>query len=180
MIETNFTVKSLDADIPLVQYRLFPKNPIYFILENLRSAFNVGAIFRLGDALRVRAIYLCGYTATPPHVKLARTSMGAVDYVPWEYFKNAREALLKLKENHISVFAAETTTSAIPYNKLDYPSPVGIVFGNEALGIERATLALCDKLIEIPMNGFKNSLNVATAAAVIGYKILETPVQGQE
>ena len=85
--ETNFPVRSLDADISLQEYAKLPKTPLYFVLDNLRSAFNVGSIFRLADILRVKGLLLCGTTAFPPHLKLAKTSMGAVDYVPWQRFE---------------------------------------------------------------------------------------------
>ena len=85
-METGFEVRSRDAAIPLDDFRRLPRRPLYIILDNLRSAFNVGAIFRTCDALRVNGLFLCGYTAFPPHSKLAKTSLGAIEYVPWKKF----------------------------------------------------------------------------------------------
>ena len=171
-IETNFEVRSLDAKIPLDEYNRLPKNPLYIILDNLRSAFNVGAIFRLCDAMRVEGLFLCGYTASPPHIKLAKTSLGTIDYVPWKKFAGTAEAVLYLKEKGVPVWAAETTSTSKPYDAMTYPDRLGVVFGNEALGVSREVLDLCDELVEIPVYGFKNSLNVATSCAVIGCRIL--------
>jgi 23S rRNA (guanosine2251-2'-O)-methyltransferase len=172
-IETNFEVRSRDAAISLEEYNLLPKNPLYIILDNLRSAFNVGAIFRLCDVMRVEGLFLCGYTAFPPHNKLAKTSLGTIDFVPWKKFDSASEAVLFLRERGVPVWAAETTSKSRAYDAVDYPPRLGMVFGNEALGVEKEVLDLCDDVVEIPVYGFKNSLNVATSCAVIGCKILE-------
>jgi 23S rRNA (guanosine2251-2'-O)-methyltransferase len=166
--ETNFKVRSFDATISYEAYRELPKNPLYLILDNLRSAFNVGSIFRLCDSLRVKGLFLCGSTAYPPHVKLEKTSMGTVNYVPWKRFEETKDAVLILKKENIPVWAAETTPLAKPYTAPCYPEELGIVFGNEALGVSSAVMRLCDAFVEIPMYGFKNSINVAAACAVIG------------
>ena len=172
-METNFHVRSFDMQVPLEQYAALEKNPLYIILDNLRSAFNVGSIFRLCDAMRVSGLFLCGYTASPPHLKLDKTSLGTIDYVPWKKFDTTVEAVNYLKDKGIAVWAAETTSSSVPYTKAEYPSPLGIVFGNEALGVSRDVLDLCDELVEIPLYGFKNSINVAASCAVIGFAAIE-------
>jgi len=172
-METNFEVRTLDAQISLDQYHQLPKNPIYVILDNLRSAFNVGSIFRACDSLRVSGLFLCGYTACPPHIKLAKTSLGTIDYVPWKKFAGTSEAVQFLKDRGIPVWAAETTSSSIPLGRAECPPEVGIVFGNEALGVGREVLDLCDKIVEIPTYGFKNSLNVAASCALVSFTVLE-------
>jgi 23S rRNA (guanosine2251-2'-O)-methyltransferase len=171
--ETNFEVRSFDADMPLAEYNLLPKHPLYIILDNLRSAFNVGAIFRTGDALRVSGLFLCGSTAFPPHIKLEKTSLGTIDYVPWKRFERTIDSVRFLKGQGIPVWAAETTSASQPYHTMVYPPRLGVVFGNEALGVEREVLEECDELIEIPLSGFKNSLNVATACGIIGFRAME-------
>ena len=173
-METSFAVRSFDANITVEEYRKLPKNPLYVILDNLRSAFNVGAVFRLCDGMRVSELYLCGYTAAPPHVKLEKTSLGTTKYVPWKRFATTLEAVAYLKARGIAVWAAETTSRSMDYRTAAFPRELGIVFGNEALGIDDTVLAACDLLIEIPLFGFKNSLNVATSCAVIGFKALES------
>jgi 23S rRNA (guanosine2251-2'-O)-methyltransferase len=176
-IETNFEVRSLDAAISPEDYGKLPKNPLYIVLDNLRSAFNVGAIFRLCDVMRVSGLFLCGITACPPHAKLEKTSLGTIAYVPWKKFDSAREAVLHLKKQGIPVWAAETATTSRRYDSVEVPAKVGVVFGNEALGVSRDVLEVCDEFVEIPVYGFKNSLNVATSCAVIGYKIIESMEQ---
>jgi 23S rRNA (guanosine2251-2'-O)-methyltransferase len=172
-IETNFEVRSKDAAISLAEYVRLPKNPLYIILDNLRSAFNVGAIFRLCDVMRVSGLFLCGYTAFPPNAKLEKTSMGTIDYVPWKKFDSTQDAVIFLREQRIPVWAAETSSGSKSYDTALYPPELGIVFGNEALGVSREVLDLCSEVVEIPVFGFKNSLNVATSCAVIGFKVLE-------
>ena len=177
-IETNFEVRTLDAAISPDDYRRLPKNPLYIILDNLRSAFNVGAIFRTCDALRVSGLYLCGYTAFPPHDKLAKTSLGTIDFVPWKHFASAKEAVQSLQAEGVPVWAAETTTTSKPYCAVPYPSRLGIVFGNEALGVSGEALDICDAIIEISLFGFKNSLNVATSCGIIGFRAIEAMAGG--
>ena len=173
-METNFDVRSFDSSIPLDEYRALPKNPLYIILDNLRSAFNVGSIFRLCDAFRVKGLFLCGYTAAPPNKKLLKTSLGTIDYVPWKRFETTREAVEWLKAQQVPVWAAETTSLSKPLHEVMFPPEVGIIFGNEALGVEKEILEMCDQLIEIPLYGFKNSINVAASCAVVGFRAIET------
>ena len=170
---TMMEVRRYDATITVDEYRALPKNPLYVILDNLRSAFNVGAIFRLCDTLRVNGLFLCGYTAFPPHIKLEKTSLGTIDYVPWKRFEKTVDAVRYLQNMGVPVWAAETTTKSKIYTDVKYPSPLGIVFGNEALGVSHDVLDICDDLVEIPLYGFKNSMNVATSCAVIGFKVIE-------
>ena len=172
-METNFEVRSFDAEITKEAYDRLPKLPLYFVLDNLRSAFNVGSIFRTCDILRVTGLFLCGYTACPPHAKLEKTALGTIDYVPWRYFDTAVEAVGCLQGLGVEVWAAETTSGSVPYIEAEFPAELAIVLGNEALGVSNGVLDLCDGLIEIPTRGYKNSLNVASACAVLGFKALE-------
>jgi len=172
--ETNFEVRSFDADIPLDEYAKLPKTPLYIILDNLRSAFNVGSVFRLCDALRVKGLFLCGYTAHPPHLKLDKTSLGTINYVPWKTFGTALEAVRHLRRKNVPVWAAETTSKSADYRDAVYPAELGIVFGNEALGVSGEVLDEVDRIIEIPLRGYKNSINVAASCAVIGFRFVES------
>jgi tRNA G18 (ribose-2'-O)-methylase SpoU len=112
-------------------------------------------------------------------VKLAKTSLGTIDYVPWKHFETALEAVQFLKgrgipgKPGIPVWAAETTSRSKPYYQMSYPPELGLVFGNEALGVSREVLEVCDEIIEIPLYGFKNSLNVATSVGIIGFRAIE-------
>lgn len=176
---TALQVRSLDADISLQEYEKLVKNPLYIILDNLRSAFNVGAIFRTCDALRVSGLFLCGYTAYPPHIKLQKTSMGTIDYVPWKHFDKTVDAVKYLQDQGIPVWAAETTSHSQSFYDANYPGKLGVVFGNEALGVSRQVVDMCDNLIEIPQWGFKNSLNVAISCGIIGFRAVKKMVNQQ-
>ena len=172
-METNFEVRTHDIAISPEEYAKLPKHPLYIILDNLRSAFNVGSIFRLCDTMRVSGLYLCGYTAYPPHLKLDKTSLGTIPFVPWKHFETTEEAVLDLQKEGVTVWAAETTSHSVAFQDAPVPKVLGIVFGNEALGVTQEVMDLCDGLIEIPTFGYKNSLNVATSCSVLGYVMLD-------
>ena len=153
-----------------MEYARLGKHPLYLVLDNLRSAFNVGAIFRTADAARIAGVLTCGYTAHPPHKKLDKTALGTLDFVPTRHFETSSHALDYLRDEGIAVWALETTSHSVCYTEVDYPQPLALVI-NEALGVERATLERCDQMLEIPMYGYKNSLNVAGAAAVACFEV---------
>ncbi len=171
-IETHYEVRSRDSTLSPEEFRCLPRRPVYLVLDNLRSAFNVGAIFRLADAARAAAVITCGYTAHPPHPKLEQTSLGTHRSVPWHHCPQTLDAVRQLHQSGVQVLAVETASPATPFHRFDYHLPVGLVFGNEALGVEPAVLAACAGVIEIPVAGYKNSINVATAAAIVLYELL--------
>ena len=171
-IETFYQVRSRDSELPPEEFVRLARRPIHIVLDNLRSAFNVGAIFRLADAVRATAVIPCGYTAHPPHQKLEQTALGTTGSVPWRWFETTTGAIAVMKRENIQVIALETVTGAIPFNRFSYRFPVAVVLGNEALGVSQEVLRLCDGFVEIPVFGYKNSLNVATAAAVVLYELL--------
>ena len=150
-----------------------PRRPVHVMLDNLRSAFNVGSIFRTADAGAAAHLHLCGMTAHPPHKKLEKTALGAFDYVPWTYYERNRDCVDALKEQHIPVVAIETTDDAVPYTQFSFPQPVAIVFGNEENGVNERVLRRCDAVVQIPMAGYKKSMNVATAFGIILFAILD-------
>ncbi len=149
-----------------------PRQPIHVMLDNLRSAFNVGSIFRTADAGAVEHLHLCGMTAHPPHKKLEKTALGAFDYVPWTYYERNRDCLDALKARDIPIVAVETMDNAVDYQEFCWPQPVAVVFGNEEHGVNDRVLRRCDAIVEIPMSGYKKSINVATAFGIILYGIL--------
>lgn len=160
------------AGLPEEARREVVRNPVHMVLDNLRSAYNVGSIFRTSDAGAVEHMYLCGMTAHPPHKKLEKTALGAFDYVPWTYYERTVDALDALGERGIHRVAVEVTAGAHSLMDYDWPSPVALVFGNEVTGIDERVLRRCDAAVRIPMQGHKNSLNVATAAGVVLFEIL--------
>ena len=165
------TIFKKDKDITPEDFLKRKRNPIYVILDNLRSAYNVGAIFRTGDAFLVEKLLLCGITAHPPNSKLKKTAMSSERYVPWEYIRETSDVLHSLKEKGIKILCCERTQNSTPLGVFRPTFPCAVVFGNEAEGLPENVLALSDEIIEIPMRGFKNSLNVATTVGIVLHEI---------
>ncbi|MCJ7813370.1 RNA methyltransferase [bacterium] len=170
-METKFEVRSFRSKLTPEDFVKIPRCPITIILDNLRSAFNVGSIVRTADCALVEKVYFCGITAHPPHQKLDKTSVGAMPYVPWEYKKTVNEAVCELKNRSIPVIGLELTSRSQLIWKYSFPMPVGLILGNEALGVSQEALAVADEIIEIPMLGYKNSINVAVALGIAIYEI---------
>ena len=170
--ESGFDVRGRDLDISPDEYARRPKFPVVLVLDNLRSAFNVGALFRVADTARLAGLLTCGHTAHPPHPRLDKTALGSLDYVATRHYPTTEEAVGRLRQDGVPVWALETTSRSRHYARVSYPRPVALVLGNEALGVQPPVLESCDDLIEVPVFGFKNSLNVAAAAAVVVYEIL--------
>ncbi len=149
-------------------------NPeITIILDRLRSAHNTGNIFRLADAVGAREILCCGYTPFPPHPKLAKTAMGAEQTVKFRHFENSVDAVKTMRsEGAAQILAVETGPNGICAWEKKYEFPLGLVFGNEALGILPETISICDGIVNLPMFGFKNSINVGNCAAAVLYSVL--------
>ncbi|MFM7671181.1 MAG: RNA methyltransferase [Bacteroidota bacterium] len=150
------------------------KFPLILILENIRSAYNVGSAFRTADAFQVEAIYLTGYTAFPPHKEIRKTALGAEDSVAWRHFPDAVTAVERARSAGYRVLAVEQTTDSIFLQDLR-PGPdekVALVFGNEVTGVEPETIKIADGCLEIPQGGMKHSLNVATALGVVVWEFV--------
>ena len=146
------------------------KVPLYFVLENIRSAFNVGSIFRLADCLAAEAIYLCGYTPTPENEALEKTSLGTLANTSWKQFAHLNEALLDLQKKQVQILALETAEKSRDLYSLDLQKPTAFVVGNERFGLEPSTLQLCDAVVKIPTFGLKKSLNVSNALSIASYE----------
>ncbi len=159
------------------EFKESPKTPVIAVLENVRSAYNVGSVFRTADAFLIEAIYITGYTAKPPHKEIKKTALGAEETVTWKYFPSAKEAIHELKENGYRVFAVEQVENSISLEKFDAEDKVAVIFGNEVSGVEQSTIALCDGTLEIPQLGMKHSLNIATAAGVVLWEMVRKKIQ---
>ncbi len=143
---------------------------IIILLDNIRSVYNVGSIFRSSDGAGVSKIILCGISATPSHPKVVKTSLGAEKSVDWEYENDALAAIQKLKVQNYKIICAETAENPTLYNETDYGEKSVIVFGHEVDGINPDILQLADLIVSIPMHGVKESLNVSVACGIIAYE----------
>ena len=142
------------------------KFPLYLVLDNLRSVFNVGAIFRTAECFGIAKIYCCGYTPLPSSKKIAKSAMGTENLVEWEHFENTLDALKSIRENKIKIYGLELTSQSKNINNFTPNLPAALILGNEALGISESILKKCDEILYIPLYGSKNSLNVSSAATV--------------
>ncbi len=143
------------------------KLPLVLIVDNLRSAFNVGSIFRIAECFGVAHLYLCGYTATPEQEKLQKSAMGTSELVSWSWHARAVEVLEDLKHKGYHLYALETSDSAVSLDAFAFPKEnTALIFGNERYGLESDLLRLCEAVVEIPCQGRKNSLNVAVSLGV--------------
>ncbi|HJW30429.1 MAG TPA: RNA methyltransferase [Saprospiraceae bacterium] len=153
----------------LEAYKRQAKMRIILLLDNIRSGLNVGAIFRTADAFAVEAIYTCGITVHPPHPEIMKTALGATESVNWTHFDTTIEAIQQIKAKQYSLIAIEQTDRSISLEQFnpDQRFAAALVFGNEMRGISPEVLQACDMAIEIPQQGIKHSLNVATSAGIV-------------
>ncbi len=147
--------------------------PLYTMLDNIRSMYNVGSIFRSSDGAFLRKLFITGFTPTPEKDEVRKTALGAIESVPWEYAKDPTFILQQLKKANVSILALEHTSESIPYYKLTPDVfPACIVVGNEITGISDNILEYVDRAIEIPMYGTKQSLNVAVAYGIVLFDLV--------
>lgn len=146
--------------------------PIFGLLDNVRSVWNVGSMFRTADAAGLGGLYLCGMTATPPRSDMEKTALGATETVPWDYWRDAAEAIAALRAKGVAIVALEQTADARPYDDFPCSFPACFVVGHEVRGVSRKVLDLADHRVEIPMAGVKRSLNVAVSFGVMAYRLL--------
>jgi len=151
------------------------KNPIYIILDNVMDTYNIGAIFRLADAVAAKKVLLCGESETPPNSRIKKASIDTTNWVNWEYFDSTTKAIKSLKEevSNISIIAIEQNKKSVNYTNVNYKLPVALVVGHETLGVSDEVLKLCDFIIEIPMYGVNISLNVMVSLGIVLYKVVE-------
>lgn len=151
------------------EFKQRDKIPLVVVLDNVRSLNNVGSVFRTSDAFIVKAVYLCGITACPPHVEIHKTALGAEETVDWTYFKDAIEAVNKLKENGYTVCSIEQTKGSVMLDKLqlDKHKKYAVILGNEVKGVQQTVVDNSDLCVEIPQFGTKHSLNVSVTAGII-------------
>lgn len=154
------------------EFRDAEKLPLVVVLDDVRSMYNVGSVFRTGDAFRIEAVYLCGISATPPSTEIHKTALGAEDSVCWRYFPSATEAVDELHGAGYEVYAVEQAEGSVMLHDFSPESGrrYAVVLGNEVKGVHQEVIDRCDGCIEIPQFGTKHSMNVSVTAGIIIYE----------
>ena len=156
------------------QFKSAAKTPIIVILDNIRSLNNVGSFFRTSDSFRIKKIYLCGITATPPHKDIQKTALGSTESVAWEYVEDCTALVSDLNQQGVQTYAIEQTENAIMLNEFSLPQgPIAVIFGNEVKGVQQKVVDLCHGVLEIPQIGTKHSLNIAVSAGVVLWDLFQ-------
>lgn len=151
------------------------KNPIYIIVDNVLDTYNIGAIFRLADAVAVSKVYLCAGAETPPNHRIKKASINTTEWVDWEYYEKATDAIDSLRKEvpGVQVVAVELTDTSVPYDTFDFALPTALVVGHETDGVGEDTIKACDGVVELPMFGVNISLNVMVSLGITLYQVIE-------
>lgn len=151
------------------QYKALPESGLVVVLDNIRSAHNVGSIFRSSDAFKVDKVYLCGISAVPPSAEIHKTALGAEDSVPWEHCAETLQVVQWLREEGYTIISIEQTSDSVMLDKFEKAEneKYAIILGNEVDGVDQAVVDASDFSIEIPQYGTKHSLNVSVAAGIV-------------
>ncbi len=158
------------------EFKVAKKFPVVAVLENIRSAHNVGSVFRTADAFLIDSLIITGYTAQPPHKEIKKTALGAEDSVDWKYFSTTTEAIEFLRNENYTIYAVEQVEQRILLEDLpkNANEKLAFIFGNEVSGVEDTSISLCDGCIEIPQFGIKHSLNISVAAGIVLWQAIQS------
>lgn len=151
------------------------KNPVYIIVDNVLDTYNIGAIFRLADAVAVDKVFLCGETETPPNHRIKKASINTTEWVDWEYSPSAVEAIATIRafDPEVTVYAIEQNERSVPYDKVDYSFPAALIIGHETTGVSKEALDASDAIVEMPMWGVNISLNVMVSLGIVLYQVMQ-------
>jgi len=161
--------------LTIEEFRQVEKLPLVVVLDDVRSMYNVGSVFRTADAFRVERLCLCGISCTPPATEIHKTALGAEDAVTWEYYQTALEAVESLKAEGYEVLAVEQVehSTKLQNFQAEGGKKYAVVLGNEVKGVHQEVVDACDGCLEIPQSGTKHSMNVSVTAGIIIYKFAE-------
>lgn len=161
--------------ISVEEFKATEKIPVVVILDNIRSMYNIGSVFRTADAFLIEKIYLCGITATPPHKEIRKTALGATESVEWEYVKDIPELIQDLKEKNFQILSIEQTQGSRNLSEVAVESngKFAVIFGNEVDGVQQEVINQSDFCIEIPQGGTKHSLNVSVCAGIVLWEMFK-------
>lgn len=155
--------------VSVKEYKELPESGIVLVLDNIRSAHNVGSAFRTADSFKVDKVYLCGICAVPPSAEIHKSALGAEDSVEWEHVDDTMDAISRLKADGYTIVSAEQAVSSVMLDKFrpDADGKYAVVFGNEVAGVRQDVVDASDIILEIPQYGTKHSLNVSVSVGVI-------------
>jgi len=159
----------------LDEIEVIKRNDIYIVLDNVLDTYNIGAIFRLADAIAARQVIICGQSETPPNSRIQKASVGTWQWTPWSYAKTALEAIdnLRLTIDDLKVVSIELDSRAVNYDSYDYPLPLALVVGHESDGVSKKVLEISDAIVQLPQLGINKSLNVMVSLGIVLYEALE-------
>ena len=167
------------------EFKAAEKLPLIVVLDNVRSLYNVGSVFRTADAFRAEAVWLCGVTGCPPNAEIHKTALGGEDSVDWRYFKDTEEAVRELHEKGYFVWSVEQVEGSTKLDRLSESplfnpdAPAAVILGNEVKGVQQSIVDMSDGCLEIPQYGTKHSLNVSITAGIVIWEFAkrQTPPQ---
>jgi tRNA G18 (ribose-2'-O)-methylase SpoU len=157
------------------EYQTSEKLPLVVVLDDVRSMYNIGSVFRTADSFRVEAVYLCGICQTPPSTEIHKTALGAEESVSWKYFQTALEAVSELKKEGYEVLSVEQVehSTKLQHFVANPEKKYAIVMGNEVKGVKQEVVDASDGCLEIPQLGTKHSMNVSVTSGIVIYKFAE-------
>lgn len=161
--------------VNVATFKAQDKTPLVIVLDNVRSALNVGSAFRTADAFALEKLYLCGITATPPHREILKTAIGATESMDWVYHKETEEAVMELKSQGFQILAVEQATDSVPLQSFRPTAgqKYALVFGNEVKGVGEEVMELIDACLEVPQFGTKHSLNISVCLGVVVWDLFK-------
>ncbi len=177
-------IKTVEMDrLTVEQFKEAQKLPLVVVLDDVRSLYNVGAVFRSADAFLLEGVYLCGITACPPHQEIHKTALGAEDSVDWRHFDRTEDAVVALQQQGYHVYAIEQVHGSTMLQQFgaelqrhaagaSAPKGYAVVLGNEVKGVKQIVVDMADGCLEIPQWGTKHSLNVSTTAGIVMWEMV--------
>ena len=157
------------------QIQSVKKNPVYIIIDNVLDTYNIGAIFRLADAVAAEKVFICGASETPPHTRIKKASINTTEWVEWEYFRSAKDAIEFLRQDvpGIKIYSVELDKRSVPYDSVDYIFPTALIVGHESDGVSEEAMRASDGIVEIPMWGVNKSMNVMVSLAIVLFEVMK-------
>lgn len=170
--DSKYLRKNRPKDEDLKQIK---RNPIYLVLDNVLDTYNIGSVFRLGDAVAAEKIYICGQSEYPPSSRIHKAAVGTEEWVAWEHHDSTIELVKKLKADGIFIIAIEQDPRSVNYTLLSTRCtlPCALVVGHETTGVSKEVLDIADLIVELPMFGINKSINVWGSLAIVSYKVIE-------